>query len=48
MEKLDSWKLYNMLLEKFGEVPDPRHQPKKFNHYIQLLEHMRKLNGKAD
>jgi hypothetical protein len=45
---MDSWELYTMLLDKFGEIPDPRYQPKKFKHYIELLQHMRKLNGKAD
>lgn len=39
---MDAWELYNMLLKKFGEIPDPRHQPKKFEYYVKLL---RENNG---
>jgi len=42
MGLVDSFELYTMMLERFGEIPHPKHQPKKFKYYVELL---RESNG---
>ena len=31
---MNSYDIYEEMLEMFGSVPDPRHQPEKFKFYL--------------
>lgn len=34
----------NDMIELFGDLPDPEHQPAKFAYYVRLYYHILKLN----
>jgi hypothetical protein len=35
---LTPFELYELMLKRFGEVPDPRYQPRKFRYYLELIQ----------
>lgn len=41
-------KMYESMLEYFGELPDPEHEPIRFAHYVKVYRYYNKETNGTD